>query len=254
MKRRVALLVLLALTLLQWGYGQGCVIDSQLTSVGIYPNDTLPPMQPGTTIDVTFNILLPADTVLFGFNLPFDSVTLAGVMAIPNYLTFGCGGAGPSCFYAMSPDSLYRTCMRFTGTCTSQSPRFPAYDSIVVRHAMWTTLPFGVQAVLLEDTLYYRCGTPVGVKPPSKAGRLSVLLNEWGNAVGASWSLDAACNASLEVQDVCGHAVGRRPLGWMEAGEHRMEQRWEGLQAGIYVLLLRNDAGEVMAVAKWRQL
>lgn len=254
MKRIFILLVLGALGFVHMACGQACVIDSQWTSAGIYPTDTLPPMQPGTTIDATFNMLWPTDTVLFGFTVLFDSATLVNVLAVPNYLGFYCGGAAPNCSYPGNPAPLFRACMRFTGTCSQQNPRFPAYDSIIVQHNQWVTTPFGTQSALASDTLWYRCGVPLGLSDREVMGGMSVLLDQSGMAVGAVVHLVTPMDGLLEIRDLYGRVVGRQPMGWLPAGKRRLDWRVEGLEAGLYVMVLRNTEGVVMAATKWRQL
>lgn len=244
------LLLLLLPSGLAWG--QGCVIDSQYASPGVYASNTLPAMDLGDPVDETLTIVLLGDTFFQGFNIVFDSATLHSVTGLPTYLSTACGGAIIPCHYPLSPDTLFRTCMRFTGTCNQQNPSYPLYDTIVVTHYLWVTILLTPQPQPFDDTIYYRCGPPVAAQPPGTGpSGLQVISGAGQDRVEVAFSLREAGPVLLEVIDGMGRLVMQQQQTILTPGNCRMGMHVAELPQGMYIIRLRPGGGQHPSSTKW---
>lgn len=95
----------------------------------------------------TLDIVSPADTVLFSFTLPFDSVIVAGVLNLPAGMNYACGNI--NCTTVAQPPQLMHSCILINGVPTSTTA---ANATIQIVTVYYVTVPFvGVQSI--PDTL-----------------------------------------------------------------------------------------------------
>ncbi|MBI3240597.1 MAG: T9SS type A sorting domain-containing protein [Flavobacteriia bacterium] len=121
-----------------------CTIDPVPSSPGLYPSN-FPSTCVGTNYSETMTIVLPSDTVMFGFTLNFDSVQYV-VSNVPAGLTSNCHNS--DCRIIANPPSLLRGCIGINGVPTT--PTGPT-DSIIVTITAWVTVPFVGSQTTIQD-------------------------------------------------------------------------------------------------------
>lgn len=152
-----------------------CTIDMAPNNPGLYPS-SFPSTCVGSNYSETVTIVLPADTVMFGFTINFDSVQFV-VSTVPAGLTSNCHNA--DCKIIANPPNLLRGCIGISGTPTA--PTAPT-DSITVTVTAWLTVPFvGVQIVTQD----LRLALDVFAVPDNTVTATSTTLTS--NAVGATY-------------------------------------------------------------------
>jgi len=109
---------------------------------GIYPSALAPGCQNVAYTD-TVTFVAPADTVLFGFTIPIDSIKVTGVTNLPTGLNYVCTPSNCTQYNPSNGNPL-KLCMLINGTPTTITP---PNDSITVTGTAWVTVPFvGVQS------------------------------------------------------------------------------------------------------------
>jgi hypothetical protein len=237
-------------------WGQVCQVDSQYTSPGIYPSDTLPDMYEGTSYTAVVQFVFPVDTTVFGFTLNFDSFVVAAVNGIPNGINWECNANHPVCHYVCQPPDLTRGCVKIFGLPTAQSPAYPAYDSIIVTGQAWVTIPFTGPTSFNQDIpVYYRIQGLQSVKNHTFSQfDLQVLPNPVTNIGNVSFALREAAEVGLSVLDVHGRQVMDLESRLMEAGEHAETVKLSGLPSGIYFLRATVNDGEYETTQKFLKM
>jgi hypothetical protein len=124
-----------------------CTIDPVPSTAGLYPSNFTSTCV-GTNYSETMTIVLPSDTVMFGFTLNFDSVQYV-VSTVPAGLTSNCHNS--DCKIIANPPNLLKGCIGINGTPTAATA---PTDSITVTVTAWVTVPFvGVQVVTQDKRI-----------------------------------------------------------------------------------------------------
>ena len=255
MKKTLLLTIALAgLFMVQFGVVKAqCIVDPQYTAPGIYPSDTLQDMDAMTPTNQVVQFVFPADTVIFGQTIPFDSFVVNNINNIPGNLQWECNLNHPTCVYVTTPSQLTRGCVTIFDTPQAQSPAYPAYDSIIVNGIAWVTFPFGgAQPISTDIPVYYRIGPAVSVAD----GMFGTLdLNIAPNPVAfrstASYNLEAAADIKITIVDMVGKEIMTVSEGTMNAGEHDVKIDASLLPAGAYFLKMDINKGEYVESKKF---
>ncbi len=254
MKKTLLLTIALAgLFMVQFGVVKAqCIVDPQYTAPGIYPSDTLLDMEVMAATNQVVQFVFPADTVIFGQTIPFDSFVVSSISNIPANLQWECNNNHPTCVYLTTPGQLTRGCVTIFDMPQAQNPAYPGYDSIIVTGIAWVTFPFGgAQPISTDISVFYRIGL-VGID----AGMFSTLdLNIAPNPVAfrstASYNLEAAADIKITIVDMVGKEVMTVSEGTMNAGEHDVKIDASLLPAGAYFLKMDINKGEYVESKKF---
>lgn len=118
-----------------------CTIDTNPTDPGVYP-PVLPTGCVGKQYDATVTLVFPADTVLFGFTIPIDSISYT-ISNVPAGLTSFCHNS--DCKIIGNAPNLPRGCVGFTGIPTTATS---IGNLVNIDAVIFVTIPFaGVQSV-----------------------------------------------------------------------------------------------------------
>jgi hypothetical protein len=79
-----------------------CVIDTNHTSPGVYP-DSLPPATGCTNYSVDITFLLPRDTTVSGVLVNFETFTINSITGLPPGMNWVCNNSANGCVYDVSP-------------------------------------------------------------------------------------------------------------------------------------------------------
>jgi hypothetical protein len=237
-------------------WGQVCQVDSQYTSAGIYPSDTLPDMYEGTAYTAVVQFVFPVDTTVFGFTLNFDSFVVAAVNGIPNGINWECNANHPVCHYICQPPNLTRGCVKIFGLPTAQSPAYPGYDSIIVTGQAWVTIPFtGATSFNQDIPVFYRIQGLQNIKNHTFSQfDLQVLPNPVTNMGLVTYHLPEAADVGLSVVDVHGRHVMEVEARPMAAGGHEETIKFSGLPSGMYFLRATVNDGAYETTQKFLKL
>jgi hypothetical protein len=231
---------------------QVCQVDSQYTSPGIYPSDTLVDMQENVATNQVVQFVFPVDTVVFGFTLNFDSFVVSNVTAIPAGIQWECNLNHPVCTYVTNPPDLTRGCVKIYGTPTAASPGYPQYDSIIVTGTAYVTVPFvGVQSFAQDIPVYYRVSGQVGITSPFANTGLSIAPMPVMGHSDVRYTLGNGAMVKMSVYDVMGKEVMVLQNGEQRSGEHMMEIDATDLAPGAYYLKLNINDGEFVQTKKF---
>lgn len=231
---------------------QVCQVDSQYTSPGIYPSDTLPDMLEGSGYSAVVQFVFPSDTTVSGFTLNFDSFIVASVSNIPNGIDWECNENHPTCHYICNPPSLTRGCVTVFGTPTAGSPGYPAYDSIIVTGVAYVTVPFvGVQSFPQDIPVYYRAEPLVAVDDLPAQGVSAQVLGGGLQPMVLRYKLSAPTDVTIETFDLLGHRLWARPTVDEAAGTHDVALNTDGCATGIYVVRVTTHAGAHVTTHKF---
>jgi Secretion system C-terminal sorting domain len=234
----------------QTASAQVCVVDPQYTAPGIYPSDTLQDMYVNTPTLQVIQFVFPADTVIFGQTIPFDSFAVASVSNIPVGVQWECNLNHPTCSYVTTPGQLTRGCVKVFGTPTSGSAAFPSYDSLIVTGTAFFTV-FGIPQSLNTDiSVFYRVSTGASIDDLAKSVKLDVRPNPATEQTYASFSLPAGGDVKVSLYNVLGEEVRVLSEGVMGAGEKSVRVNTAGLGEGIYFLRLDLNNGEYVGTKK----
>lgn len=234
----------------QTATAQVCVVDPQYTSPGIYPSDTLQDMYVNTPTLQVIQFVFPADTVIFGQTIPFDSFRVSSVSNIPVGVLWECNQNHPTCSYVTTPGQLTRGCVKVYGTPTSGSASFPNYDSLIVTGVAYFTVFGSAQSLATDISVYYRVSTGVAVDDIAQAVKLDVRPNPATEQTYATFSLPAGGNVKVSLYNVLGEEVRVLSEGVLGAGERSVRVNTEGLGEGIYFLRLDLNNGEYIGTKK----
>jgi hypothetical protein len=229
---------------------QVCVVDAQYTSPGIYPSDTLQDMYVSTPTLQVIQFVFPADTVIFGQTIPFDSFLVSSVSNIPVGVQWECNLNHPTCSYVTTPGQLTRGCVKVFGTPTSGSNGFPNYDSLIVTGVAYFTVFGSAQSLATDISVYYRVSTGASIDELSKSVKLDVRPNPATEQTFASFSLPASGQVKVSLYNVLGEEVRVLSNGLMGAGEKSVRVNTAGLGKGIYFLRLDLNNGEYVGTKK----
>lgn len=81
-----------------------CVIDSNHTSPGVYP-DSLPPATGCVNYSQDITFLLPRDTVVSGVHVNFETFTINSISGLPPGMNWVCNHSANGCVYDVSPNN-----------------------------------------------------------------------------------------------------------------------------------------------------
>lgn len=127
---------------------QGCTPDSQYTTQGFYPLN-LPAGETNVPYDTVMTLVVPADTFLFGFTIPVDSLVINEITDLPPGITYECNAGGPNCVFAGGESG----CIRFSGTPTACGDTFRLdVDLTIYVTVFGTPSPFDITLV---DTIFF---------------------------------------------------------------------------------------------------
>lgn len=237
------LLILLAVSILAAqgrSYSQVCQVDSQYTSPGVYPSDTLPDMTVGVAYNEVVQFVFPSDTTVSGYTVNFDSFVVLNVTGIPNGIDWECNANHPQCHYICNPPALTRGCVTIFGTPTAQSPAYPSHDSIMVTGQAWVTIPFiGAQSFNQDFPVYYRVeDTTLSAIGDEVYGSFSLEIapNPATHHARVTFDLSAAAEVTLTVVDVYGREVLTLGQGLLPSGAHETALKLTEMEPGIYFL------------------
>ena len=230
-----------------------CIVDPQYTAPGIYPNDTLQDMMATVATNQVVQFVFPADTVVLGFTLPFDSFVVNSVNNIPSNLQWECNNNHPTCVYVTTPGQLTRGCVTIFDVPQVSNPAYPGYDSIIVTGVAWVTFPFGgAQSLATDIPVYYRIQPFNAVQ----GGAYSTLdLNISPNPVAyrsnATFNLETAANVKLTVIDMLGKEVKVLSNQMMNQGTHEVKLDVSSIEAGAYFVKIDVNNGEFVQSKKF---
>lgn len=219
---------------------QVCTIDSQYAFPGVFPSDTLPEMALGVGYQTVVQVVLPIDTVAFGFVLPFDSFWISHVTGLPAGLQWECNQNHPQCRYRTTPGINARACLKLSGMPIATNPAFPAYDSIVVSVVAFMTVPFlGSQSIDLDFALFDRVANWSGNDASyATSGSLEVAPNPASGYSKAHSILVQDANVKLSLLDLLGREVVVVYQGRQATGEQEILFDTQYLAPGSYLLQL----------------
>lgn len=228
---------------------QVCQVDSQYTSPGIYPSDTLADLVVAVSDTQVIQFVFPADTVLFGQAIAFDSFR-ASVPALPAGMSYECNQNHPTCTYVTNPPALTRGCVTFYGVPTSATANYPAYDSIMVDGIAYITVFGSVQSLATPIPIYYRV-LAVGMEDPLIAQiGLTVSPNPAYAQASVQFALPRPGQVRVSVHNLLGEEVGLVHAGKLRAGQHTLSVPVADLPAGSYLLRFDLDGGTAVTVKK----
>ena len=228
---------------------QVCQVDSQYTSPGIYPSDTLADLVVGISDTQVVQFVFPSDTVLFGQTIAFDSFR-ATVPNIPAGLAYACNQNFPTCTYVTNPPNLTRGCATITGIPTSATAAYPAYDSIIVEGIAYITVFGSAQSLATPISIYYRV-LPVGIEDPLAAQiGLTVSPNPAYAQAALQFTLPRPGQVRISVHNLLGEEVGLVHAGKLRSGPHHLAVPVADLPPGCYLLRLELDRGAAVTVKK----
>lgn len=228
---------------------QVCQVDSQYTSPGIYPSDTLLDLVVGVSDTQVIQFVFPSDTVLFGQTIAFDSFR-ATVPALPAGMAYACNQNHPTCTYITAPPALARGCVTFYGIPTSTSAAFPAYDSLIVNGIAYITVFGSVQSLATPISIYYRV-LSVGIEE-ALAVKLGLTLSP-NPAYAQSelrFELPWPGHVRVSVHNLLGEEIGLVHAGKLRSGPHTLGVPVAELPAGCYLLRLELDHGVAVSMQK----
>ncbi|MEM7037361.1 MAG: T9SS type A sorting domain-containing protein [Bacteroidota bacterium] len=224
---------------------QVCQVDSQYTSPGIYPSDTLSDMQNGSAFSQVVQFIFPPDTVYSGVLVEFDSFKVDGIDDKPAWMDWECNQNHPVCTYVTNSPFLTRGCVTVSGTPTGGNAAWPDYDSITVAGIGFITF---IQALPIDVDIpvYYRVSPFVGVASAEQPD-LEILLHPQPITPKSkfSYTLPQKSHVQLEVYDLQGRVVKKWDVGVQSPG--RQTVALEGLVGwtpGTYFLRLNLNGGK----------
>lgn len=243
-------LCMLGLTLPQTAQAQ-CMVDSTITSPGIYP-DTLAPGCIDTPYTAVVQFAFPSDTVIFGQTLQFDSFVVTAVNNVPAGLNWQCDQFQNNCTYYTTPGQLTRGCVEIMGTpTTANNPQ----DSVEVIGQGWVTIPFvgpyAAQDTIRMGLLVEDCTTTSA--QPSMEDRLNVQVspNPVNSSSRISYTLPEAANVRITVFDIYGKVVAEVCSGNQGTGYHAFSlEEIAQLAGGTYLVKMTLNNGEFSLVKK----
>lgn len=228
---------------------QVCQVDSQYTSPGIYPSDTLADLVVGVSDTQVVQFVFPSDTVLFGQTIAFDSFR-ANVPNVPQGMAYQCNQNHPTCTYVTTPPALTRGCVTFYGVPSSTTANYPAYDSIMVDGIAYITVFGSAQSLATPIPIYYRV-LAVGIEDPLAAQiGLTVSPNPAYAQAAVQFALPRSGEVRVSVHNLLGEEVGLVHTGKLRAGQHTLSVPVADLPPGCYLLRLELDRGLAVTVKK----
>jgi hypothetical protein len=231
---------------------QVCVVDSQYTSPGIYPTDTLQDMSTGVAVQQVVQFVFPVDTLVLGFTLDFDSFLVGQVTQLPPGLNWECNQNHPFCHYVSNPPNLTRGCVKIYGTPTAQSAAYPLYDSIIVTGVAYFTVPFGgVQPITQDIPVYYRIGNTIAAASPFANAGLSIAPNPAAGQATLRYTLSRGAVVKVSVIDLLGREVAVLSNGMQRIGSQEVVIDSKDLATGTYLLKLSINDGEFVQTRKF---
>lgn len=232
---------------------QVCTVDSQYTAPGIFPSDTLPDMTVGTSVNDIVQFVFPSDTVIFGFQLDFDSFVVKELLFEPSWLSWDCDQNQNNCVYYTTPPLLTRGCVAVTGTPNMQNPLYPGWDSVVVVGEGWVTVPFiGAQAATDSIAVYYRVFDPIGsVENPLLANLdLNISPNPASYEANISFNLTEYSDVRISIHDVQGREVAVLGEEKDAIGEYNYRFNTSEHPAGVYFARVELNDGQFVRTKK----
>jgi hypothetical protein len=227
-----------------WGslFGQVCLVDSQYTSPGIYPSDTLPDMQANVPYDEVVQLVIAPDTVLFGFTLVWDSIRVVSMANLPSSVNWNCNVN--NCRYQGNGVDPFRLCLRLTGTPIDTSLGMPGWDSTIVGVEMYITTPFGNNPSFVGFPIYYRKGQLVGIgieRMPTP--ELKVNPNPVTDAAWVTFEMQRAGNVHFSLSDAFGREVRKITRSDLAMGNQKILLEIDDLPSGLYFLRVASAEG-----------
>ncbi len=229
-----------------------CMVDMQYNTPGIFPSDTLPDMTINTPVNDVVQFLFPSDTIIFGFQLDFDSFVVDQLLFEPSWLSWACDQQANGCVYYTSPPDLTRGCVAVTGTPNMQNPLYPAWDSVVVVGEGWVTVPFiGAQAATDSIAIYYRVGPNVSVEDPLLANLdLQVSPNPASYLANVSFRLVEYTDVQVSIHDLQGREVEVLGVEKDAIGEYNYRFNASEHPAGVYFVRVELNDGQFVKTKK----
>ncbi len=231
---------------------QTCSPDSQYTSSGIYPSDTLPDMTVGAAVNEVVHFVFPSDTVIFGFTLEFDSFIVNQLLFEPSWLSWDCDQNQNNCTYYTSSAQLTRGCAVVTGTPTQANSIYPAWDSIVVVGEGWVTVPFGgPQSAVDSIPIYYRVSPSVSAGDPllSNLG-LTVSPNPTSFLSNISFRLVDYSDVRVSIHDLQGREIALLADEKDAIGKYNYRFNASEHPAGMYFARIELNNGQFRKTQK----
>ena len=227
-----------------WGslFGQVCLVDSQYTSPGIYPSDTLPDMQANVPYDEVVQFVLPLDTVFSGFTLTYDSIQVVSVNGMPLALNDECNVS--NCKYYGNTVDPIRFCLRFSGTPIDTSLGMSGWDSIIVRLLIPVNVPIWSNSFWEDFPIYYRKGQLVGIgieRMPTP--ELKVNPNPVTDAAWVTFEMQRAGNVHFSLSDAFGREVRKISRSDLAMGNQKILLEIDDLPSGLYFLRVASAEG-----------
>jgi hypothetical protein len=221
---------------------QVCQVDSQYQAPGIYPSNTLAPMDVGSSYDHLLQVVFPEDTVLFTQTFPYDSFVISQVTNIPAGLNWECNANHPQCHYRSQNSDFSRACFRIYGTPTNQNAAYPAYDSILVRFEYWITAGFsGPLPVVLTKPIYYRIASVLGLEDASEsAAGIQVFQDPESGYLKIGFKLQSSGEAQIKVLDMFGRTISGLQTTALAAGYQEQQISTVSLAGGWYILQIQD--------------
>ncbi len=227
-----------------WGslFGQVCLVDSQYTSPGIYPSDTLPDMQANVPYDEVVQLVIAHDTVLFGFTLVWDSIRVVSMANLPSSVNWNCNVN--NCSYQGNGVDPFRLCLRLTGTPIDTSLGMPGWDSTIVGVEMYITTPFGNSPLFVGFPIYYRKGQLVGIglELLPTAG-LKVNPNPVADGAWVTFEMQQPGSVHFLLSDAFGREVRRITRSDLAMGNQKILIGMDDLPHGLYFLRFESADG-----------
>ncbi len=245
-------LVLAGLMITPQVNAQVCTVDSQYVSAGIYPSDTLPDMTIGTAVNDVVQFAFPSDTVIFGFQLDFDSFVVKELLFEPSWLSWDCDQNQNNCTYYTSPPQLTRGCVAVTGTPNMQNPQYPGWDSVVVVGEGWVTVPFiGPQAATDSIAVYYRVASGVSVEDPLLANlNLTVSPNPASYLANVSFNVVDYSDVRVSIHDLQGREIALLATEKDAIGEYNYRFNASEHPTGVYFVRVDLNDGQFVKTKK----
>ena len=233
-------------------FSQVCTVDSNLTSPGIYPSDTLLDMGMNVPVTQVVQFVFPIDTVIFGQTVLFDSFIVSQVSAIPAGMNWECNANHPECHYIPPFGQSARGCVKLFGMPNAQNAAYPAYDSIIVTGLAFVTIPFvGSQSFAQDIPIYYRVQNMMANPSPHQVTGLTIAPNPVDGLARIHYDLRSNGNVKLTVLDLMSHEVKVVSEGIQRQGNQELVFNCKDLPVGAYLLKIDVNHGESVQTQKF---
>ncbi len=207
-----------------------CTPDPIYTSTGLYPADSLPHADVGTSYSTIMTIVIPADTNLMGFPVTIDSVGITNINGLPASLTYQTDATND---YWPGGTS---GCILISGT---PIPADAGIDTLTFN------MQYYLQGTQIPDSLQVRIlriqGTVgIGIIIPDKFNVLQNLPNPFSDKTKIVYTTPVNDSFDFTVYNIIGDVVYKKSLK-AKAGTNNIIFDADGLTSGIYLYKISNE-------------